>query len=78
MPENTPITEAPTPTNRGSVRLDVTNASDGDVQFIRNVVSLFTDPAYESQANAFRQGERCLTYHGRGGLHTQTFTGGKR
>lgn len=45
-----------------SVQIHVVNATPADVQFIRNIVSLVTDPAYRSNMESVRAGNSVIAY----------------
>lgn len=45
-----------------SVQIHVVNATPADVQFIKNIVSLFTDPAYRLHTEAVRAGNSVIAY----------------
>ena len=46
-----------------TVRLDVTNLRPADATFLRGVVSLLTDPAYDPLAERVRSGASMLGCH---------------
>lgn len=61
-------TTAIDPEQRETLRIEVGNITAQDAQFLKNVVSLFADPARESHANALRKGETTIAFTARGGL----------
>lgn len=51
-----------------SVQIYVANASPADVQFLRNVVALLTDPAFERHADKLKTGNSSIHYETGGAL----------
>lgn len=53
-----------------TMSITVGNISDADAAFIRNVVSIFTDPQHEAHSRRLRDGQTAIAYRSGGALAT--------